>query len=680
MSYPLHTLRAKAASRSTWGKIGFWGLDLAGGAMERPVLCARETENLVWEGAALRRRPGYRFLEHFDAPIHGIFFWNTDKIIHAGERLWCLNAEGEKRLLFEGMRSAPSMGVLRRQTLTHRWCDLSTLDGWHRELITGDFLFINDGKNYLFYDGVEAHSLADPYWGGHRRNEIAAGEVYSTYSTVPIFIAGKTPDGQGGEVDPRGDNRLSQFRCDSFYLSADVQSQEFVLSCLYETANEGFPAEIQLRDSEGIWRSFSYKTHDFFLRCPNGRARIEIGKPLWGGMPISVNETGRVVGVSGGDQNLADDGLDNLRITYAIFKDPPDALTGATVQGLYGANAADNVLFLGGSSVTPGEDAFSAADDFACFYETSTERLGSTPVPITGYCRLKDGRLAILKNDPNGANVYFRSHTLVTLGQIQVDAYPSRMGAAVEGCVSAHTLGIAGNEPIFLARCGLYGVRSVSDELINLDETIRRSIPVDPILSRIDPSMARAIGWHGYYLLSYGKETLLTDGQRDAKGNLRFLKWRFSHVITALGKKDHILYLGDEEGNLYRFGDERDDAGKPFCAYWWAEFPSESGGRRQILKQLSAAFSPAYEGTASAVLYREQTPAAPVRVALHRLDFEKLDFSEFTFDGSGDLRWVALPVPSVSGDQFSVRVDLESGDDLLLWGLRMSYAKGGMVR
>lgn len=687
MSYPLHALSSVSSSRTVCTETGFWGLDAAGGALTRPIHRASDTENLLWQGDALKRRPGSFPVGTFPGRINGIYFLGDQQIVHAGEGLYRGNAEGEPILLYSGLRDGPSVGFVRRQTVTHRWCNKYTPDGWWRETRTGDFLFINDGKNYLFYDGESAHSAVDLYWGGALRETLWDGATYSFYADVPIAVTGKLPDGSGGDLHPRGDNLISQFHCESFYVSDEADCSDFVFDVRLADTNPNIPPEIMIRDSEGVWRSYYCVAEDHMWRTDDGRLLLSLpDTPMRGGMPFSYDGNGRIVNLGNGIRRVANDGMDNVRITVAVYKDPPDLVQTATVQGFFGPDGTDRVLFLGGSAAAPGVDTFSAPDNYFCFYATSVERLGDERAPITGYCLLTDGRMAVLKDDPRGANVYFRSHTVVSMGQTlsgepyQLDAYPSRMGAAVEGCVSCHTVGISGNEPVFLGKAGLYSVRSVSNELTNLNETVRRSGSIDPLLRAQSVAEARSVCWQGYYLLTFGDIGFITDGRRDSAGALRFLKWRFSSPITALGKTENGLYWGDGEGNVRRLAEEGEIPAFQPEAYWHCALPADNGGRRQNLKQLSALLCPAHGGKVRLRLFREQTPATDRSMAVQRLDFADWDFAAVSFDGSTAPRWMALPAVTGIGDGFEVRLYLDAGAELLLWGLRMIYEKGGTVR
>ncbi len=686
MSYPLHSLPSVSASRTVCAETGFWGLDAAGGALTRPITRAADTENLLWQGEALKRRPGSIAVGNYPGRINGIFFLGEECIVHAGTGLYRTGADGAPEQIYSNMKDGPSVGFVRRQTVVHRWCATNHVYGWRRESKTGDFLFINDGMNYLFYDGEGAHSVVDTHWGEDLRVEMVEGKSFSFYSDIPIAVTGKLPDGSGGDAHPRGDNLISQFHCESFYVSDEKDCKSFVFDVRFADLNRYIPVEILIRDSDGIWRNYCCISEEYFDRTADGRVQLTLDTPIRGGMNFSYDEWDLIVNLGVGIHNLANDGMDNVRIIIAVSKDAPDLVSTATVQGFFGPDGTDSVLFLGGSASAPGVDTFSAPDNFFCFYSTSVERLGDERVPITGYCLLTDGRMAVLKNDPRGANVYFRSHTVVAVGKslsgeaFQLDAYPSRMGAAVEGCVSGHTVGISGNEPLFLGATGLYSVRSVSNELTNLNETVRRSVPIDPLLNAMDRSKARAIGWQGNYLLTFGAVGFITDGRRDSTGALRFLKWRFSSPVTALGKKEDALYWGGAEGTVYRLAEKEEKATIEPEAYWHCYLPSDNSGRRQNLKQLSAFLCPAYGGRVRLRLFREQTPVADRPMAAHRIDFADWNFLSVSFDGSNAARWMALPAATGNADGFEVRLYLDGGAELLLWGLRMIYEKGGTVR
>ncbi len=667
MSYPLHSLKGGSNARTVRSQTGFWGLDAAGGDFDRNPACSKEAQNLIWQGEALKVRPGYRSLCTLDGRINGIWFFKDTPVVHAGNKLYRLNAQWEEPiLLYEQMADAPSCGVVRNQTVIKRICASPVLDAWRRETVTCDFLFINDSQNYLIYDGKTARLVMDPYWGGNVREITNNGEEVEYYATVPFTAVAKSPESAMADVDPRGENRLSQFRCDSFYVDSSAEVTDFVLTCPYKAYNDNIPPEMQVRCADGLWHNVALVVTNGYLRSGEFGRLVLPG--VKGGQSVSIDVEDRITNLGFGVYSVADDGMDNVRLTYAIRKEEPAAINGATVQGFYGPRGGEEVLFLGGSAADPGIDAFSEPENFFCFYETSIEQLGNRHTPVTGYCHLNDGRLAVLKNDPDDSTVFFRSHQTVTLGNTLagepyiVDAYPSVTGAMVEGCLSPHSLGVVGNEPCFLAESGIFSVRSVSNELTNLNETVRRSRAVDPLLTALPAQKVRSICWKGYYMLFFGKTVLLTDGQMSG-GSYRFLKWVFAHEVTAVGRYQGDLYFGGAEGGVYLLDGSATDGGEPITACWYLPLLEEGKGRKMLLRRLWAAVSGG-NGTLGVLVAAEG--GEPRRITV--------DLSE-----REDSRWVSLLQNPRLAESFTVALDL-SDTDALLWGYRMMYEKGGTIR
>ncbi len=681
MSYPLHKVSGGSAARTVRTENGFWGLDLAaepGRSMSR----SGDTQNLIWDGDALKMRPGYSLAHRFSAAINGIYNYKGSLIVHAGAELYEVPPEGEP-LLLGAVEDAPSFGVVRRQQFVLRSCTDPYHNQWSRRLLEEDLLFVSAGTGLWFYDGAVLRTMADSHWGENFFTLYNEGIIPEFAATVPVVAMGRSADGIGGDRDPRGDNRLSQFRSECYYLPEGEKLTHFFTACPTKEFNLMVPLELELRDTAGVWRSI---VGDGILYHPGiyPEQTVNISIPgIEGGSPFTVDEEDRITVLGRGNFRHATDGFDNVRITYAVLKEPPTALTGATVLGLYGAGGADDVLFLGGSPAAPGVDAFSVAGDFLCFYQTSTEKLGDFSTPVTGYCRLSDGRMAVLKNDPGSSTVFFRSHDTVEVGMTLagepylVEVYPSKTGAQVEGCITPHSVGVAGNEPCFLARTGLYGVRSVSNELTDLNETVRRSIPIDPLLTTLDPALLRSVCWQNYYILAFGDLLLVTDGRRDSSGQLRFMKWKLAHQVTALGVLDSRLYLGASDGSLLLLGESTDDAGTPIEAYWRTPAAETGNGRNLLLRRLWAAVSPGYRARLGARLFRDRVPQPPKTVALHRTDFADWDFGAVSFDGTEEPRWVPLTYHTVEGGALAVEVKLSDAPDLKLWGFRMTYEKGG---
>ena len=317
------------------------------------------------------------------------------------------------------------------------------------------------------------------------------------------------------------------------------------------------------------------------------------------------------------------------------------AITGhrglAAAQPFKGAFIKTEKIIPGAERVFPGrrgaaaekEHIIGAVGTVKPLHRSAGQRVGRI-----GYYRIGQPHICLLYTSA----VFFRSHTVVTLGATQsgeayqADAYPSRAGAAVDGCRTPFSTGIAGNEPCFLAKTGIYSVRSVSNELTNLNETVERSAPVQPLLEELDAADARSVCWRRYYLLCFGKIALITDGKRDSAGSYRFLKWRFSHAMSALAQSRGQLYLGSTEGKLYLLEETGTDASLPFEAFWQTPLLEEKSSRRLLLRKIYAAATPGFGAVLQARLEQEGGTLGTVSIALGRPDFACWDFGAVSFE------------------------------------------------
>ena len=100
MSYPIHKLTGGGGTVVTRTEREFMGLDTGGCGVNRPWSRAADTLNLIWDGEALRRRPGCAPFLEVGQPIYGLFCYGNQLIVHAGE------------LLISYFRYAPTSGTV----------------------------------------------------------------------------------------------------------------------------------------------------------------------------------------------------------------------------------------------------------------------------------------------------------------------------------------------------------------------------------------------------------------------------------------------------------------------------------------------------------------------------------------------------------------------------------------
>ena len=100
--------------------------------MARYLRYAADTQNLLWAGDGLEKRPGYRLLTTLEGRINGIYFLRAHMVVHAGTRLYRVTADGTVTLLSYGLKDAPSKGVIRRQNAVKRTLVEAETCAWQR--------------------------------------------------------------------------------------------------------------------------------------------------------------------------------------------------------------------------------------------------------------------------------------------------------------------------------------------------------------------------------------------------------------------------------------------------------------------------------------------------------------------------------------------------------------------
>lgn len=141
-------------------------------------------------GICIETRPGMRKLTNFGSKINGIYVWSpTIAIVHSGTNLYEWNNFPDTPQVANIKTLSQSMN--NKRTAFNRF---------------GEYLYINDGANYLFYDGTEVKNVS----------EIAY---------VPTTTIGRKPSGGGERLEDV--NVLQPKRINTFV--ADGTSTTFVL-------------------------------------------------------------------------------------------------------------------------------------------------------------------------------------------------------------------------------------------------------------------------------------------------------------------------------------------------------------------------------------------------------------------------------------------------------------------
>ena len=213
----------------------------------------------------------------------------------------------------------------------------------------------------------------------------------------------------------------------------------------------------------------------------------------------------------------------------------------------------DNRFFLSGNPSYKNMDFMSAVDDPTYFPASGWTKVGSDMTAIQGYLHY-GSELAIVKEDNNqDATVYMRSAILTEENNI---LFPVQQGAQGVGAISKWCLKTLKDEPLFLAKEGVYGIQGT-------DASQERNIPnrsffVDKRLLPEASADCIAEVYRDYYIIcnpSTGHCFVADARMKEGRGSSFIYDWYLWDNIPArvLFATDTHLYFGTQDGKLCVF-------------------------------------------------------------------------------------------------------------------------------
>lgn len=171
-------------------------------------------KNYEQEGNCIQTRPGFSKLGVFDGKINGMYIYNnTTMLVHSGTKLY----------LWDNFPSEPESPEILKSTMN---------DDESSFFIFDDKLYINDGTNYLVYDG-SLHDVSDNAF-------------------IPTTTIGRSPSGGGTiyqDINLLQPKRINQFIGDGtsteYYLDAtEIDSVDEVY--VNDTLTTGYTVSLSL--------------------------------------------------------------------------------------------------------------------------------------------------------------------------------------------------------------------------------------------------------------------------------------------------------------------------------------------------------------------------------------------------------------------------------------------------
>lgn len=358
-------------------------------------------------------------------------------------------------------------------------------------------LYLKDGANYLVYDGSTIATVV-------------------SVATIPTTSNQRTPSGNGSFYQQI--NILQPKRKNSFI--ADGTSVDYTL------------------DATDLDVVSTYT----MTAVVNGVSKVET-------IDFTVNRTTGVVTFLTAPAAPSTSGQDNVIITYSkTVSEYATLIENCTIMTEF-----DKRIFVSGNPDLPSKVYNSALNDPTYFGDLSYSTLGTdintvkTLIPGNNVLwGIKDGK---------NHSVFYQTPRL---DSVYGKLYPNQQSNVVTGCNST---GINfGDDIVFMSSEGLKGIENVDIQSENL--LGHRSSMIDPKLLSV-AGTAKMAEYQGYLIILLGNNMYLADSRQkwlneDTKSyEYEWFYWNTGFdTITANYIKviDDILYIGDEEGNLYYLG------------------------------------------------------------------------------------------------------------------------------
>lgn len=460
------------------------------------------------QGTCIETRPGYRKIAQIgNSKINGLYIFSLTKaIVHSGTSLY----------EWTNFPSEPES-----TDLVKIYTTMNNQRSYFNKV--NNKLYINDGKNYLVYDGTNLKKVTE--------------EAF-----IPRTTIGRKAGGKGGGETLQDVNLLQPKRINSFV--GDGTSKDYYLDA------QNIDSTIVKITVNGTNKT---ENTDFTVDRANG-------KVTFNSAPSSPNLSGE----------------DNVFITFAkTIEGYEDRINKCTKALLF-----DNRLFFTGNPDYPNAVFHSELNNPTYISDLNYYEDGSSDSLITGMT-VGNNILWIFKNsDQNNANVFYHEPTLdLEHGKI----YPSKQGNVSVGCYvdSANFQ----DDIVYLSRYGLEGVSI--EKIDSKQVIAHRSTMVDvKMTNENNYKNSMMVEYQGYlFVLVNGKIYLADSRQKYASLNSFEYEWFYWDISkinpTLLKEYNDNLYIGANDGSIFML-DGTNDNGNAILSYWTT--PMDNFGYNNQLK------------------------------------------------------------------------------------------------
>lgn len=337
-------------------------------------------------------------------------------------------------------------------------------------------------------------------------------------------------------------------------------------------------------------------------------------------------------------------GVDNVVITfYKTVSGYADRIKKCTIAAWFGLGN-DSRVFLSGNPDYPNTDWQSGLYDPTYFPDTGYTKVGTDSSAIMGYLKQFSDLLVIKEDNEQDATIFKRT---AELDANNTAYFPLKQGVAGVGAVSKYAFGTLRDEPLFLAKEGVFATTAAFGDVTQQRYAQERSYFVKSRLIA-EPNLDSAVSavWKGLYILCVNGHCYVADGrQKTAKGGTETAgyEWYYWDNIPAVCFMVYAdkLYFGTDDGRIcmfspletvFRFSDD----GAPITAIWstiadddgdWMRYKTiPKKGSGLMLKPYTQSSVDIYVRTDKDLGEYKKTETMDI------FDFEAIDFTRLTFN------------------------------------------------
>lgn len=505
--------------------------------------------------------------------------------------------------------------------------------------------FILTGTQYLVYDGTSVQDV-------------------STIATIPLFMIAKNPDGGGTQLNPL--NLLQPGFTESFKGKADVKIYQMSFGSLDPTT-----VTAQVRDSSGAWIDKSEGT-DFSVNRITGTITFTTAP----GVPPITGE-------------------DNVKITaYRTVDGYADRIKRCRSHSFYGIGG-NNRVFVTRHVGYKANDWWSELNNATYFPDINYAVIGNENTAVMGYAKLGENQIIIKEDNQQDTTVFSRS------GQLSGDSvsFPVKLGITGVGAISPYSFAQLIDEPLFLARNGVYAI--TSNAITQERSLANRSYYVDPKLTKENGiENATAVQWDNYYLIAINGNIYLLDsrqrsGSRENPTSFVYECFYWENVpARCFMVYNGDLYFGTELGQLCRFNTDiqkmykYNDNGDAITAVWTTNMDDDNLPEmtKTMMKKGCVITTKPFTRSSVDIGIKTNSMSNAITVkkqGLGILDFNDIDFGaeNFTFISNANARKAVLKkkIKKYEALQFVIKND-KINEGLGIFNITKSYTVTNYIK